>query len=313
MDKIRQKLFDLICKEEVLLFAGAGMSLYAGYPSGPQLARIIYEGLSIEHRKQIEFTTDLPKLTDDISTTNGIKNNYLIEILKREFQREPSNTKIHNLLATIPQFKTIITTNFDSLIEKTNNNIEVIRKSKDYPKVDPRKQSLFKIHGDLEEEDRIILTRTDYIKFFSDSHEETIFWNAVKERMSANHILFIGYSIEDPNIVNIIKKLISQLGKSRKEMFFVSPTITTSRLGFLKMNKIKYIKSTAELLLPEIFIHLKENFFPNILKGLGTTDTAIKFAKKNSLKISLSATDDKIHIFSQPGTKAEIKFKLYIA
>lgn len=34
----KERIFELIRKEEVLLFAGAGLSRYAGYPSGKELA-----------------------------------------------------------------------------------------------------------------------------------------------------------------------------------------------------------------------------------------------------------------------------------
>ena len=312
MDKIKQRLFDFISREEVLLFAGAGMSMYAGYPSGAELARIIFDELPEVYQEQIDFTKNLPKLTDDISNVSGIKKDFLFDILEREFLREPKNTSIHTLLAGIPQFKTIITTNYDDLIEKTHNNIQVIRKSKDYPKVNPKNQILFKIHGDLEEKESIILTNSDYIKFFSESKEDSIFWNAVKERMSVNHILFIGYSLEDPNVDTIIKKIINQLGNSRKEMFFVSPSISVPRLGFLKKNRIKYLQSTGEIFFPELFLHLKTNFFPNVPKGLVSTDTAIKFARSNDLRINISSSGDKINIFSHPGTKSELKLKLNI-
>ncbi|MCP9745981.1 SIR2 family protein [Lacihabitans sp. CS3-21] len=312
MNKIKQKLFDLICKEEVLLFVGAGMSMYAGFPSGAELAKKFFDELPEEYKAKIDFTKDLPKLTDDISNLEKLKKDFLLNILVREFLREPISTSIHNLLAGMPQFKTLITTNYDDLIERTNNSIQVVRKSTDYPKVNQKNQILFKIHGDLVEKEKIILTRTDYINFFSDSLEDSIFWNAVKERMSANHILFIGYSIEDPNVDTIIKKIINQLGHSRKDMFFIAPSISEPRRGFLKKNGIKYLNGKSELFFPELFLYLKDNFFPNVPRGLVSTDTAIKFAKNNDLRINICASNDRINIISQPGTKSELKLKLNI-
>lgn len=54
------RLFELIRKEEIILFIGAGMSLYAGYPSGAQLVKKLYKGLSPNHKQQIELNIRVP-------------------------------------------------------------------------------------------------------------------------------------------------------------------------------------------------------------------------------------------------------------
>src|SRR5690606_9039395 len=149
------------------------------YPSGAKLAEILYNGLTEDFKNELDFTYDLPKLSEEIYNLKGGDKNYLIEVLKREIQKSPTSTNTHDLLAKIPQFKTIITTNYDSLFESTNNNIEVIRKAKDYPVADTKKQLLFKIHGDLIDTERIILTTSDYNNYFSRNQEDTVFWNAV--------------------------------------------------------------------------------------------------------------------------------------
>ena len=40
----KESLFQSISKGEVVLWAGAGLSLYAGLPSGARLREILYEG-----------------------------------------------------------------------------------------------------------------------------------------------------------------------------------------------------------------------------------------------------------------------------
>ncbi|MEF9478956.1 hypothetical protein OWR28_15635 [Chryseobacterium sp. 1B4] len=70
----KEKLFELIRREEVVLFAGAGMSIYAGYPSGAALAESLYNDLTNEERENIEFTYDLPVLANHIyNIQNGKK------------------------------------------------------------------------------------------------------------------------------------------------------------------------------------------------------------------------------------------------
>ena len=113
----KQRIFELIRKEEAALFVGAGMSLYAGYPSGAKLAEILFNNLTSDLQEQVDFTTNLPKLAEDIYYLKGGNKNYLIENLKNEFQKEPISNETHQLLAKIPQIKTIITTNYDTLFE----------------------------------------------------------------------------------------------------------------------------------------------------------------------------------------------------
>ncbi len=310
----KERIFELIRKEEAALFVGAGMSLYAGYPSGVKLAEIIYNNLTSDLQKQIEFTSNLPKLAEDIYYLKGGNKNYLIEMLKKEFQKKPTSTETHELLAKIPQIKNIITTNYDTLFETTNPNLEVIRKSEDCATVNAKKQCLFKIHGDLSDTTNIILTQPDYNNYFVKDSEKSVFWNTVKTKLIENHIIFIGYALEDSNIVVSIEKILNELGDHRKEMFFVAPSVQPAKLKFLQQKGIEYVQATAEELFKEIDTDLKYNYIPGLNKGIGTADTAFDYAKANNINIGLSKSDDfyvidKITSLNGFG-KNEVKFKI---
>jgi len=249
----KERIFELIRNEEVVLFIGAGMSVYAGYPSGAKLAEILHSGLTEELKKDIALNYDLPKLAEEIYNIKGRNKNYLFSTLKKQFQKEPISKDTHQILAKIPHFKNIITTNYDTLIESTNNNIEVIRKSTDYSIADTKKQLLFKIHSDLSDTENIILTTSDYNNYFSKSKEDSVFWNAVRDRLASNHILFIGYGLEDSNINVLLDKIIDELGDKRKEIFFVSPSINPAKLKYFQRIGIEYIESKGEILINEIY------------------------------------------------------------
>lgn len=310
----KERIFELIRKEEAALFVGAGMSLYAGYPSGVNLAEILYNNLTKDLQKQLNFTTDLPKLAQEIYYLKNCNKNYLIEILKNEFTKEPISTETHKLLAKIPQIKTIITTNYDELFEKTNKSLEVIRKSSDCATTNFKKQCLFKIHGDLSDTTNIILTNSDYNNYFVKEKEHSVFWNTVKTKLVENHIVFIGYALEDSNVMVIIDKILNELGDNHKEMFFVAPNIQPAKLKFLQSKGIEYIQTTAEELFKEIEEDLKFNYLTGLEKGIGTADTAFDFAKLNNINIGLSKSKDFYiidKITSLDGIeKNEVKFKI---
>lgn len=310
----KERLFELIRKEEVLLFAGAGFSMYAGYPLGKELAKKMYNKLTPNQQDEIELTSNLLQVTEDIYNLKNGSKNFLIEILKKEFDKEPSNTETHTILAKIPQIKTVITTNYDDLFERTNKNLEVIRRSSDYPTIDPKKQLLFKIHGDLSDTKNIILTNSDYNNFFIENKAETVFWTAVKDRLASNHILFVGYSLEDPNIMVMFNRILRELGDHGKELFFVAPSINSSKRKFLERSKINYIESTGEDLIKEIYEDLKLNYIPGLTKGNGTADTAFTFGQLNKIDLQISKHKDSLQIDKLSSLhglgKTEIKFNL---
>lgn len=310
----KERIFELIRKEEATFFVGAGMSLYAGYPSGAILAEILYNNLTSDLQKQIDFTSNLPKLAEDIYYLKGGNKNYLIEMLKKEFQKVPTSSETHQLLSKIPQIKTIITTNYDTLFETTNKNLEVIRKSADCATANAKKQWLFKIHGDLSDTSNIILTNSDYNDYFVKDSEKSIYWNTVKTKLVENHIIFIGYALEDSNIMVIIEKILNELGDNRKEMFFVAPSIAPAKLKFLQQKGIEYIQATSEDLIKELDEDLKYNYLPGLTKGIGTADTALNFAIENNIKLDLSKSKDAYiinNVSSLEGTaKTEVKFNI---
>src|SRR5690606_28143753 len=148
------RIFELIREEDMVLFVGAGFSMYAGYPSGGKLAEYIYNKLSEGEKKDINFTYDLSSLTEEIYYLKNQNNNFISKCIKDVFSTPPTNNTTHLLLGKIPQFKNIITTNYDSLIEDNNTGLEVIRESKDIPLADVHKPKLYKIHGDLNSLDK---------------------------------------------------------------------------------------------------------------------------------------------------------------
>ena len=49
----KESLFEAISKVEVVLWVGAGLSLYAGLPSGAGLREILYEGLTPLEKEEV--------------------------------------------------------------------------------------------------------------------------------------------------------------------------------------------------------------------------------------------------------------------
>lgn len=284
-----ERLLELISREEVILFAGAGLSKYAGYPMGAQLQRIFYNSLSPSAKEDIESTRSLADLTDEIFHLHQ-SNNQIVRILKEHYTKAALSTFVHDTISTIPHFKTIITTNYDTLFEGAyNQNCEVIYNSSHISLADPKKTHIYKIHGDLAESNSIIIKKTDYTNFFNPNSQSSIFWNAIKDKMASNSILFIGYSLEDTNIDFIFTDILKQLGEDKKEVFFVAPSLTQSKKNKLSSYGINYIEGTGEVLFQLIFEHINKNIILDLKSNKVSTDTTHKFTKKLGYNITIGS------------------------
>src|SRR5690606_37388168 len=122
---------------------------------------------------------------------------YLVEIVKKIFEDFDNSSEAHDLIAKMPQIKDIITTNYDSLFENSIKELDVIYKSTDYINSTKNNQKLFKIHGDFTTPNDIVITKSDYINLFSNDFLQTIFWNAITDRIASKNVVFVGYSLED--------------------------------------------------------------------------------------------------------------------
>ena len=146
----KESLFELIRKEEVVLFVGAGLSIYAGFPSGNELKKIFIENLTKEEKENIDLEQKLDSLTEDIYRIKGNNKNFLIDVLNKTFNKDTKNLKTHILLSKIPHFKTIITTNYDKLFEEAyKSKCQIIINEKQISNIDKTKSQIFKVHGDL--------------------------------------------------------------------------------------------------------------------------------------------------------------------
>lgn len=98
------RLFELIRKEDIVLFIGAGFSLKAGYPGGNRLAEIIYNDLTNTEKTHINPNIGLMDLAEEYIQIRHGSRNSLIQILKNEFNKNPLDLTSHNLIASIPHF-----------------------------------------------------------------------------------------------------------------------------------------------------------------------------------------------------------------
>lgn len=277
-----EHIFELIRRGEVLLFAGAGCSMSAGFPSGKEFAQNLFNELNESERQGVQNSLFLPDMAEEFERRRN--RNSLIQMILKQFEHTSANMDFHNKLGGIPYFKTIITTNYDRLIETGygNDECQVLHNDGDCTYLDPNKVHVFKIHGDVTDKDRIIVTRGDYNrKTFGNDVSCPQLWGIVKAEMVQKNIIFLGYSMGDGNIEEILDNIQKCVGEHQKEMFLLAPGWSNYDQATLMKRGIRYYDIDCMAFIDKLTANIKENAIDDISSG--NVDVVKKVFIKNNV------------------------------
>lgn len=194
----------------------------------------------------------------------------------------------------------IITTNYDQLTEnifegfKTYIGQEELIFSNIY-----ETGEIYKIHGCCSTPDSIVITEKDYENFIKKSDYLT----AKLLTIFLEHpIIFMGYSIADKNIINILKSISNCLPKNKleilKERFIFiewcqlgQENISTHSVNFENGNRIEMTKIALNdfSILYECLLRNKSKYNPKILRRL--KEDIYELVKTNNTKEKIYAID----------------------
>lgn len=308
-------LFELIRNEEVVIWAGAGLSISAGYPSGKNLCEILLQNLSKSDRELFDNNLLLPDLAEEIYRIKGNNKNWIIRILKKTFlDSKPKTKEFHDKIALIPHFRTIITTNYDKLFEDSfGDKAQLLLSNNHIAYVEKNKTEIFKVHGDLSIPESIIITKSDYNNFFSLKREDEVYWTVIKERLSTKSVLFLGYNLEDPNISVIFEKISKTLMSHRKECFLIAPNLPQHKINDLGLKGIKYINTTAENFIDSLIANLKENIISDLESGRISADSFRSFLSNFKLFPELKSDKNVYKIKSLHGENGSLEGKMNLS
>ncbi|HEX5154774.1 MAG TPA: SIR2 family protein [Parafilimonas sp.] len=296
MNSNLENLFYLIRKEDIVLWAGAGFSSYAGYPSGKALAEILYNNLTPSQKKQIDKNLPLDHLAEEFIRLNGGKQNSLIRILKDVFLKKPESLKYHKMLSEIPHIKTIITTNYDNTFELAyEDECCKLIDDTDIAYIND-KTRVFKAHGDLVKPETIIIASRHYKNFFKSDLQDNIFWTFIKSLIATKSFAFIGYNLEDINTQMIFDKIAEKLSTHQKQMFLISPSLPDHKINHLAKLGVEYINLRGEEFIEQLMANIKTNIRTDFDNGITTPETFRAFLHKNKLGVHLVSANDKFKV-----------------
>lgn len=286
-----------IRNEDVVLWIGAGLSKYAGLPLGSDIVDIIKSKFDKKQRVDLAFKNinSLQRIAELYQDKYGRDD--LIRILKEEIlDKQPNNSPIHEQLANISHFKTIITTNFDNLIECTDNGDYCkIVGERDIVNLTKNKRTLIKLHGDFSLTDSLVITNTDYRSFYFKNFN-TLVWDKVRTEISSKVVAFLGYSLSDDNILAQFENITSILGSVRKDIYFITPNIDGEKKALLNKFNIEHINLDAQAFLDEVVKYIQLYLFADLKNKVTSAETVQRYSSYKKLDVTFKSTNNRYEI-----------------
>ena len=191
------------------IFAGAGLGKSAGYADWKNLLRSIANQIGLDVDKE----TDLIEVAQFYKNEIGSRGNINSRILN-EFSKEPANTEVAALLASIP-IDTYWTTNYDSLIEdelrKANRVVMTVHTPESLAvSLDNPGAIVYKMHGDYSDPAHCVITKDDYETYDRTRHA---FSTTLQGHLITKTFLFVGFSFDDPNLKYIFSRMRALMGE----------------------------------------------------------------------------------------------------
>lgn len=198
MDVTNKEHFKTIRKaienNKLAVFVGSAVSFDSNLPSWGELISLMKSALELPR------TDDYLKIAEHYYLQYG-RNTYYSKI-NDFFPSESMPNQLHELLLSLkPQH--IITTNWDDLLEKsisTNGDLYFTVADDHELASSPSSQLLVKMHGDLTHRN-IVFKESDYLAY---TDKFPLIENFIKSLFSTHVVIFVGYSISDYNLNQIL-------------------------------------------------------------------------------------------------------------
>jgi len=206
------KLGNLAATGSLALFLGAGVSQAVGLPSWAQLIRRLAAS-SPSYSGQPDELLQIPAIDAARLLEEDLGQEFR-DRLRSELSR-PLHAIGHALLASLRAAE-VFTTNFDALYEQACEATFERRPSKmPWQRAEPGRPWLLKMHGDINSE-HLVLSRDEYLGY--DAQWRPLA-SILQAAMMTRHVLFVGYSLTDENLIRLgreVSLLLSRMSLERK-------------------------------------------------------------------------------------------------
>lgn len=222
-NRLVKNLTKELSEQNLAIFAGAGLSVPAGYVGWNKLLEPIAEELKLDIEQE---ASNLVALAQYYANENAGNRGHLNQLLIEEFCKKAAVTDNHRILARLP-IDTYWTTNYDKLIEQSLSaagkvpDVKYEMRQLVYTK--PRRDAIvYKMHGDIGHPADAVLIKDDYEKYHVDRQP---FLNALQGDLIAKTFLFLGFSFADPNLDYILSRVRVAYNKDQRQHYCILRTV----------------------------------------------------------------------------------------
>ena len=198
------------------VFAGAGLSVAAGYVNWKGLLKPLADELSLS----LDVEHDLVKVAQYHVNRHNNRHDLEQRILNEFAGKQTQVTESHRILARLP-IGVYWTTNYDRTIERALGDagkvVDVKFEQSQLPHtVTGRDAVVYKMHGDCGSAVTAVLAKQDYEKYHLTRGD---FLTALSSDLLSRTFLFIGFSFSDPNMDYVLSRMYAKHDTSQKKHY----------------------------------------------------------------------------------------------
>lgn len=201
---------DRNCKP-LLLWMGAGVSMWCGYPSWNETAERMLGEFSkleksfdrVEGRALLE-QSKFPALFEMFRQTNRQRYNRALVSTFGSRAATPVYSRFIKIVESIRPTR-VLTTNVDETFEKNAPWVEVVQSSdlgRCVELLEGKTSFLAKLHGSISAVETTVFSDTDYQRLVSQEGYREVLQTLLMQSM----VLFVGYSLRDEYVLNLLTK-----------------------------------------------------------------------------------------------------------
>ncbi|MFC5568840.1 SIR2 family protein [Lysobacter yangpyeongensis] len=200
-------------------FVGAGASAAAGYPDWKQLLRDIGDELEL----RVDDVTDLAALAQWSIQKAGGSRSRVQQVIDREIGRQRPVPSSLQTLVRLP-LRHYWTTNYDELIERAlaeaGRPYRVRATQADLStRHVPGAAVVYKMHGTVSDLSSVVISTDDYELY---RRERGAFLPLLQAQLTSRTFLFVGMSLTDPNVRQVLGAIRHAFGTSPPQHFAIA-------------------------------------------------------------------------------------------
>lgn len=227
--------------QNAAIFAGAGLSVPAGFVNWKKLMQSVASDLGLDVDKE----HDLIALAQYHKNERGGRHK-INQLIVTDLTKRAVLTENHKILARLP-VQTFWTTNYDRLIEEAlgqegkTPDVKITKENLAH-NVPRRNAVVYKMHGDVQHPDQAVITKDDYETY---NEKRQLFSTALQGDLVSKTFLFLGFSFSDPNLDYVLGRIRVLLGENRRDHYCVLRKV--QRKDFRSRSDFIYAQTKQQL------------------------------------------------------------------